>query len=182
MCQLNRSIFRALALFLAISLLFLALWVTHLLTTPGGTDDSNRRIKPMATRLERYTTMLLYGRPVVSLRIWGQSRRGIGRVELFSSGKLVIHCGPKTEQQLSPAEFRRLVQLAEDAAHTDFSNPGGPTVPGGTNADIEIRTQGKLFRVMRVLCRGSPDWPAGPNTRELLAEINGHLSKDAQIR
>jgi len=137
------------------------------------------RIESTKIALERFKTRVLRGRPVISLRIWGDGRPGVFRVELFEPGELVVLRGRTTEQVLSQSEYRKIVTLAERAAVvTDFCGLPFRGTMNGTSVDMEVLLHG---RPLRVACLNIAEWPQGENTRQLIAEINGHLDADMRL-
>ena len=113
----------------------------------------------------------IYPRPVLTVKIWRGTGDPVFRVEVYESGRLIISGRESTEVQLTRDAVERIVEIGK-AALGDFGSGECSTVAGGVNAELYLMINGSW---MGAICHDAPDWPRGPETAQLFAEIQSHL-------
>ena len=103
-------------------------------------------------------------------------------VRLSASGQLRVHktSTPNSDaktinKKLSAIQAQEIFLLASRSS--DFALGCGQ-VADGTSAGMRITYRGTE---QTFSCQGSPTWPRGATTRELLSAINQHLPHDLQV-
>ena len=147
-----------------------AVVLAFLYAVPSGRRARREALR--ALRLGRNATSI-YPVPVLTIKMWRGTGRGVLRIELYESGRLVVvsRRDERIERQLTRDDSVRIIETGT-LALGDFSSLGCGTERGGLNAELYLLRDGAWTGSV---CRDAPNRPPGFETKRLFAEIESHV-------